>query len=309
MSKNAHVGNWLRLHHAPLILVTASSQRHLCQRLFIKSINWTDLFDCATLNLKEILKLFERLENYIMYHQLFVFMIVCCLAIHSHAQPVLFFDSNPLLLTSEPSNNIIDILTRDVLNRMGYDVKISMLPLERALNNLNQGIDDGMILCRNSKLDSYTNLRQVPEKIIDLQVTAFTNSGNLNIQNWSDLNNHNVGILSGIKPIEQSLAGHARLVKVKEPAQLFQLLKDKRVDYAIFTYWNGMEYVHSLGLQNRIKPIDQPLINYPMYMYVNKKHEALIPQLVQSLRTIKEEGRYQRMFDEQLAKFFPAEEN
>lgn len=244
-----------------------------------------------------------------MYRRLYILMFVCCLTINSHAQPVLFFDSNPLLLTSEPSNNIIDILTRDVLNRIGYDVKINVLPLERALNNLNQGMDDGMILCRSNKLDSYPNLRQVPEKIIDLQVTAFTGSGNLNIRNWSDLNNHNVGILSGIKPIEQSLSGHVRLVKVKEPAQLFQLLKDKRVDYAIFTYWNGMEYVHSLGLQSRVKAIDQPLETYPMYMYVNKKHEALIPQLVQSLRTIKEEGRYQQMFDEQLAKFFPAEEN
>jgi len=70
-----------------------------------------------------------------------------------------------------------------------------------------------------------------------------------------------------------------------------------------------MEYIHSLGLQNRVKPIDQPLSNHPMYMYVNKKHEALIPQLVQSLQAIKEEGRYQRMFDEQLTKFFPEDGN
>jgi|JFJP01.1.fsa_nt_gi polar amino acid transport system substrate-binding protein len=244
-----------------------------------------------------------------MYHQLCVLMLVSCLAINSPAQPVLFFDSNPLLLTSEPSNNIIDLLTKDVLNRIGYDVKINVLPLERALNNLNQGMDDGMILCRHSRLDSYTNLRQVPEKIIDLQVTAFTDSGNLNIRNWTDLSSYNVGIVSGIKPIEQSLMGHGRIVKVKEPAQLFQLLKDKRVDYAIFSYWNGMEYIHSLGLQNRVKPIDQPLSNHPMYMYVNKKHEALIPQLVQSLQAIKEEGRYQRMFDEQLTKFFPEDGN
>jgi polar amino acid transport system substrate-binding protein len=242
-----------------------------------------------------------------MYRQLGVLILLYFLGLSSHAQPMLFFDSNPLLLTSEISNNIIDILTKDVLNRAGYDVKINILPLERALNNINQGIDDGMILCRNNKLDNYTNLRQVPEKIIDLQITAFTASGNLNIQNWGDLKNYNVGIVSGIKPIEQNLTAHARIVKVKEPAQLFQLLKDKRVDYAIFTYWNGMEYIHSLGLQDRVRPIEQPLMNYQMYMYVNQKHEALIPDLVRSLRAIKEEGRYQQMFDEQLSKFFPTE--
>ncbi|MEZ5671866.1 MAG: transporter substrate-binding domain-containing protein [Thiotrichaceae bacterium] len=242
-----------------------------------------------------------------MYRQLCTLIILYFFGISSQAQPVLFFDSNPLLQTSEVSSNIIDILTKDALNRIGYEVKMNILPIERALNNLNQGVDDGMILCRNNKLDGYNNLRQVPEKIIDLQVTAFTASDNLNIQNWNDLSNYNVGIVSGIKPIEQSLTAHARVVKVKEPAQLFQLLKDKRVDYAIFTYWNGMEYIHSLGLQNRIRPIEQPLMNYQMYLYVNKKHEALIPELVQALRTIKEEGRYQQMFDEQLSKFFPAE--
>lgn len=239
-----------------------------------------------------------------MYRQLLI--IIVFLAHPCYANSELFVDSNPLLLTANPSSNIIDILTKDVLKRIGYDVKTNVLPVERALNNINQGIDDAMILCRNNKLESYPNLRQVPEKIIDLQLTAFTISARLNIQSWNDLNNFNVGIVSGIKPLELHLAGHARLVKVKEPVQLFQLLKDKRVDYVIFTYWNGMEYIHSLGLQNQVNAIDQPLATYPMYLYLNKKHEAMIPQLVDTIRLIKEEGHYQQMFEELLANFFPS---
>lgn len=238
-----------------------------------------------------------------MFRQLLI--IIYFLTYPCYANPELFVDSNPLLLTSNPSSNIIDILTKDVLKRIGYDVKTNVLPVERALNNVNQGIDDAMILCRNNKLENYPNLRQVPEKIIDLQLTAFTTLTRLNIQNWNDLNNFNVGIVSGLKPLELHLTGHARLVKVKEPAQLFQLLKDKRVDYVIFTYWNGMEYIHSLGLQDQVHAIDQPLVTYPMYLYLNKKHEAMIPQLVDTIRLIKEEGHYQQMFEELLTKFFP----
>jgi polar amino acid transport system substrate-binding protein len=243
------------------------------------------------------------MEQNKMYRQLLI--IIIFLTYPCHASQELFVDSNPLLLTSDASSNIVDILTKDVLKRIGYDVKMNVLPVERALNNVNQGIDDAMILCRNNKLDSYPNLRQVPEKIIDLQLTAFTTSSRLNIQNWNDLNNFNIGIVSGIKPLEYNLIGHARLVKVKEPTQLFQLLKDKRVDYVIFTYWNGMEYIHSLGLQNQVKVIEQPLATYSMYLYLNKKHEAMIPQLVDTIRLIKEDGHYQQMFEELLAKFFP----
>jgi len=206
-----------------------------------------------------------------------------------------------LPFSSPDQTGFFDRLISEAFHRNGIDVSVQSLPGERALINANEGIDDGdglriLELNMNRK---YPNLVRVPEKIIDVDFVVYTNGTDVKIDGWESLVPYNVGIVWGWKILERNIVGTQSLVKTRTPQLLMQLLQNNRTDLIAIERWTGLTIARKLHLTT-LKLIEPPLISKSLYLYLHKKHKALIPKIVRTLREMKQDGTYERIKQESL---------
>jgi polar amino acid transport system substrate-binding protein len=82
--------------------------------------------------------------------------------------------------------------------------------------------------------------------------------------------------------------------KVDKPEQLFLMLDGGRIDLALYTRADGIALARSMGLA-AVAPLAPSLKDVDMYLYLHKRHEALVPKLAQALREMKADGSYNRI--------------
>jgi len=212
-------------------------------------------------------------------------------------------DGNILIFTSEDGiplhtkaqDGYLDMVIREAFRRIGLNVNIFTLPAERALQNVNYGINDGDFTRITGLENKYPNLVLVPEKLIDYEYMAFSKNVNHRVKGWSGLKPYDVGIITGWKILEANVTDTRSIVKVRDEKVLFTLLENERVDMVIYYRLGGTALLEELNFKD-IHVIEPPVSVNPMYLYLNKKHKSLIPKLVASLRELKNDGTYNKLF-------------
>ncbi|MBF0551427.1 MAG: transporter substrate-binding domain-containing protein [Deltaproteobacteria bacterium] len=190
-----------------------------------------------------------------------------------------------------------DRVVREACRRIGVEVKIIMLPSERALMNANEGIDDGNFARIRGITAIYPNLVRVPEEITNFEFTAFTKNLNIQTTDWSSLKPYNVGIVTGWKILENSIVGAKSLVRVKDERVLFNLLAQDKADVVVYDKRQGLVLLNELKL-GQIKTLSPALAKRSMYIYLHKRHQALVPELAAAIKAMKEDGTYKKIMDE-----------
>jgi len=192
-------------------------------------------------------------------------------------------------------NGFYDYIVKEIFQRIGLNAKAELIPSERSLINADTGINDGNIARIKGIEKKYPNLIMVPEKIINYEFVAFTKNKNIKITNWKDLENYNVAYITGWKIFEKNVNQYKSIIKTQNVTQLFELLHKDRVDIILYDRWGGVW--KSKQFTSNIFHLDPPIVSKKMYLYVNKKHEKLIPKLSKSIKEIKSDGTYKRFFD------------
>lgn len=186
-------------------------------------------------------------------------------------------------------------LSKEAFRRIGMDFKLVSLPSERSLHSANLGEVDGEGLRIAGLSGQYPNLVQVPERYIGISFVAFAKDATIKLdQGWESLKPHRVAFINGWKMFEANASGARSVSKVDKPEQLFLMLDSGRIDLALYTRADGLALVRNMGL-GAIAPIAPALKDVDMYLYLNKKHEALVPKLAQALREMKADGSYNRI--------------
>ena len=226
-----------------------------------------------------------------------------CVSDGGHAQqPLVLTTSMAPPLSKDDQTGFYDQILIEAFRRIRQPVQITHLPTERSITNANLGITDGEFP-RISGLDRlYPNLVKVPEKIDDFKFTAFTWRPDIQLKDWSSCKPYNVAIVRGWKILEANLTDVRSLVKVKNQELLFSLLGKQRTDIAVYSRFEGQEMIKRLGLQS-IRVLEPPLATREMFLYLNKKHLPLIPTLTKQLRSMKDDGTYDRIFEKTLGPY------
>lgn len=186
-------------------------------------------------------------------------------------------------------------LSKEAFRRIGMDFKLVSLPSERSLHSANLGEVDGEGLRIAGLTGQYPNLVQVPERYIGISFVAFAKDATIKLdQGWESLKPHRVAFINGWKMFEANASGARSVSKVDKPEQLFLMLDSGRIDLALYTRADGLALVRNMGL-GAIAPVAPALKDVDMYLYLNKKHEALVPKLAQALREMKADGSYNRI--------------
>lgn len=207
-------------------------------------------------------------------------------------------DASEPPFTTADGKGFLDVVAGEAFRRAGVQLRLVRLPAERGLINANAGTDDGD-LARIAGLETqYPNLIRVPEKLIDWEFTAFSKKASLSTS-WDALRARPVGHIRGWKIYEKQLAGAPSVVTADDSAQLFRQLQLNRIEVALYERWLGLSLLKRMDIKG-IAPLEPPIAKREMYIYLHKRHAALVPKLADALRAIKAEGMYDRLYREKV---------
>lgn len=231
-----------------------------------------------------------------------VLLLVSSLSLAASDEPVLTLvtgDMETGFYHSPEQTGLIDDLLGLALKRIGYGLRVLTVPTERSLKMTAAGYADGEMLRTTAIEPHFPTLLRVPEKLVDGEFVVFSHEPIDLSQGWQALAGKSVGIVIGMKLIENNVPANAYITKVKDEKLLFTLLKRKRIDYAVFVRDMGQYYLH----KNNIKGLlvtKMHLDKVPAYTYLHPKHAALVPRLANALKEMKQDGSFQMLVEKHL---------
>jgi len=192
---------------------------------------------------------------------------------------------------------VLEQVSQEAFRRIGVAFKLTSLPSERSLLAANQGDVDGEGLRVAGLGSQYPDLVQVAEPYVRISFVAFAKDANIDLRaGWDSLKPYSVAFVGGWKMFEANAMGAKMVTKVEKPEQAFRMLEAGRVDMALYTRADGLALVRSMG-QPAIAPLAPALKDVDMYLYLHKKHQALVPRLAQALRDMKTDGSHARILN------------
>ncbi len=197
-------------------------------------------------------------------------------------------------ITSLDKTGFLDLLYRELFNRLNIAFEIQSIPAERALTNVNEGIDDGDV-CRVPDLAKvYTNMVRTTEPVMQYNIVVFSRDKQFRVDGPESLKPYIVGIVTGWKHIERDTAQLRSRIMLDSAEQLFQMLDQGRVDVAVIERVVGMDMVQKLQISG-INILSPPLLTGDWYLYLHKRHADMIPLIDGELSRMKTDGSFDRI--------------
>ncbi|GIK23849.1 MAG: hypothetical protein BroJett006_00950 [Betaproteobacteria bacterium] len=222
---------------------------------------------------------------------------------HAQAQPVAALVLNTGVrapYTQSDRSGFLDRLVAELFRRVGLKAEVQVYEAsERAMQNANAGIDDGMAMRIKGLEKQYPNLIRVPEKVIDNDFVAYSRKHRFEVRGWDALAPYQVAHIIGWKVFENNLGGRRDVTLVRNAEQLFELLRQDRTDVILYERWQGLWWARELALDARL--LEPPLASTEMFIYLHRKHAPLAGKLAAALAAMKQDGSYRRIFDDTLA--------
>jgi len=191
--------------------------------------------------------------------------------------------------------NAVNEMLTECFKRMKIELNIIPMPSKRSLKNANDGIEDGNFVRTDGITKAYPNLIKVPEPISVNRIVAFSKNI-IKINGWESLLKYHVAYVNGWRNCERELKNPKAKTIVRNEELLFTLLEKERAEVGIFGQSTGMEVLNKLDFFD-IKALEPPIVVSDLFLYIHKKHERLIPEIVNNLKMIKNDGTYKKLID------------
>lgn len=175
--------------------------------------------------------------------------------------------------------------------QLGISITAEYLPNERAIVDANDGVLDGVLDRRAGMSETYPNLIIVPVVLMTSDWVVFTKQTRFTVQGWESLRPYAIALQRGSKGPEKATEGMKRTI-VTSKDQLFKMLEADRVDVVLAIREDGLRVLKQLGFTD-ITILEPSLQQVPVYHYLHKKHEALIPKITAVLQTMADNGKFQ----------------
>jgi polar amino acid transport system substrate-binding protein len=208
----------------------------------------------------------------------------------AQAMPVMNIST---LTGDDPAAVIAELVLREAYRRLGRTLVVHQLPGERSLVYANEGKMDGE-LYRKLGLDrDYPNLAIVPVPLLTFELVIFTRGTSFVVNGWDSLRPYTMGFVRGNKIAQENTKG-MKVEQVPTMHQAFEKLMMGRTDLVLGHRASGMAVVRSQKLEG-ITVLEPPLASFPVYHYVNRKHEALVPELTRVLKQMQADRTIERI--------------
>jgi len=189
-------------------------------------------------------------------------------------------------------------LTREIFSRMGIEAKVIRLPSARSIINANEGIDDGVIARTKGMDEKYANIIRIPVPVVTFKFVAYSLDHKIPVNGWDSFEPYSIGYIRGWHIYEKNVHKYKSLTIVNNAEQLFRLLMNGRSELILFEYYRGNWWNKHLNANAHI--IGSPVAEQEMFMYINKKHKDLVPEITRSFEGIWKDGTYEKIKSETL---------
>lgn len=201
------------------------------------------------------------------------------------------FASIELLIEQEVGR----IVLAQVYENIGINITITPLPGNRAQHVVNYGLKDGEIMRIWTYGEENPNSIRVPTPYYYLETMPFVlKNSNVVILQKDDLAKYRLTKIRGVKHTNNITQGLTNVHEMSKTEEMFTLLLSGRVDVVLTNTLDGNLALKRLGLNNIIA-MKKPLIRLPLYHYVHKKHEKLIPIVDKEIQRMKANGELSRV--------------
>ncbi len=200
------------------------------------------------------------------------------------------------IIVSYPEGNVLADFAREDLGaayaRLGLHMVLKPLPSARSLEAANSGETDAEAARAAGIAKLYPNLRKVPEPVLELEERAITTGAPLGGKGWDSLKGRHLCVVIGDKTVEDRTRGFKReTARTLESA--LKMLRAGRCDTMVIypSQWLEIDQLHlgpfclGTGVLERV----------PLYHFVNKRHEDLIPRLAEALHDLRADGSTARI--------------
>lgn len=228
-------------------------------------------------------------------------MLVACLAwlllAPAYAQPV----PTLVLATPRPDGNYGGVLLRriyqELFRRAGVPIEIRTMPTARLVLELASGHVDGDLSRPWAFADSQPTLIRVDEPVLDIVFALWAVNPHIVLNRLEDLpaSGYSVSFARGVLECEKGLQAWLppqRIADVTTTVSALNMLYYGRnelhcgVDVAVLSDAGNSEFAGRAALIKVIN-IAKPS---SLYLYLQRKHAALVPQLSQILKKMRSDG-------------------
>ncbi len=197
-----------------------------------------------------------------------------------------------LFVNNTDSSTCADRMVYEVFKTLGYSVSIDTMAMSDAMESADLGRYDGM--CKQTiEIESqYENLVRVPNSIGVIQFIALVrDSDDTQIAGWSDLAERRIGCLEQKINILSSVPDNVHSMTLYGSLkELYDALRGGRIDVAVTTHNFSSTPLLPVGMR-----ISGELSRESTFIYLHKKHAALVPQVAQAIDRLKRTGVFERI--------------
>ncbi len=192
-------------------------------------------------------------------------------------------------IANEQTHELVKEVVRAAYKKIGIEVEFNDLPARRGLEWANSGKTDGDLARIDGTEQKFTNLIKISTPVTTIKGVVFTQKIERNILSWEDLKGLSVGIIGGIRYSELGTKGLNRVL-AEDMHHLFFLLSKGRIDVAVAVLEAGKIEINQHHKASKIHIIGQPLFAAPLFHFIHKKNQELVPQLESALQEMMEKG-------------------
>jgi len=185
-----------------------------------------------------------------------------------------------------------NLLLTECFHRLRFRLAILPRPSKRSIFEADLGRVDGDFARTDAVANAYPNLIKVPEHIARESLAAFSTDPDLKIDGWDSLLPYHVAWVRGREICKSRLGRVARKTLENSEVSLLRFLSEDRAKAGVLGLHKGRALLERLNITN-VHPLSPPLEVAHLYLYLHKRHEALVPKVAAMLRALKEDGTYE----------------
>lgn len=216
---------------------------------------------------------------------LLCFALFSSLPLYAKAQPVKPQAQHlniSTLLENDPATFVAEKILSVAYQQLGISITVQKLPGERSLYSANNGESDGELYRKIGMEKDYPNLIIVPIPLQIYEIVIFTQGTDFVVNGWESLRPFVVGYVKGIKIIEKNTVG-MHVEQAATMRQAFLKMNLGRSDVVVANRNSGLAVLKELKMEG-VKILKPALASFPVFHYLHKKHEALVPKITVVLK-------------------------
>ena len=168
--------------------------------------------------------------------------------------------------------------SRQAYHELGYEVELKRYPIKRSYLQADFEKIDGILISTESILKKHKNLQVVPVELARADLVVYSITKHFVVDGPASLKPYKIGLMRGYLQSHALTEGMARQT-VDSYQSLFSLLQIGRVDVVIVLQREAERFLGANPKFSEVKALSPPLFSVPMYHFLNKRNQDLIPKI------------------------------